>query len=294
MYQFSIIQDPKVAPLYYKLTFSRYYSKLQACNQESSIVAIAANFAEKPIGLALAEIQSNHEAEVLSIFVEPSHRNQGVGTDLMKHLLDELKKRQCQSVQLVYITGKPSTPALEHLLEKFDWTPPEPRMLVCKGDRRTLSAPWLHKDYRLPSGFSIFPWVEITEQERITLQKEQENESWIPSQLNPFQHEKKMEPLSSMGLRYHNRVVGWLITHRIAIDTIRYTSSYIKPDLQKLGRILALYVETTKRNAAIPELSKAIWTVPFIYPSMVNFVKKHLTSYMISIEESRGSSKRLN
>jgi GNAT superfamily N-acetyltransferase len=267
---------------------------LEVLKAEASTVAIAASDSHKPIGLALAEIQPDRQsAEVLSIFVEPTYRCQGIGTALFTRLEQELVSRGCTSANLVYITGQPTIPALERLLQQHNWTPPEPRMLVCKCNRKMLEALWLNKNYSFPPSFAFFPWQEITLEERLNLQKQQETFPWIPQELNPFQHEENLEPLNSLGLRYEGEVVGWVITHRFSPDTIRYTCSYIRPDLQKVGRILSLYAESIKLQGAKPEIPNAIWTVPFKFKSMASFVKKRMGEYMDSIEESRGSFKSL-
>lgn len=295
LYQFILLQDYQEASKYYKLTFPFYYRQLQACTLEGNIVGIAIKSTDRPIALALAEIKSDRQAEILSIFVEPSHRKQGLGTALLWQLLEELKKRHCNSVKMVYITGKSSTLALEGLLKKLDFTTPEPRMLVCKCDRKMmLEAPCLQKEYPLPRTMEIVSWLAITSEEKQQIQDSQTENPWIPEDLVPFKHEKNLEPLNSLGIRYQNRVVGWIITHRLQLDRIRYTCSFIKQNLQKRGLIIPAYFQSIKLQAAKPEISKAIWTVPYKYKPMINFVKKNLAPYMVSVEESRGVSKRLS
>ncbi len=294
MYKLVTLDNPLTASFYEAFTFPVFRSRLYIIEREGAIVAVGANSQHKPIGLAMAEILPNSQSNILSIFVESSYRNQGIGTALLEHLIHELKLRNCQSAQIVYITGKPTTISLEKVLKKNDWTPPQPRMLVCNCDRKMLTAPWLQKEYPLPPEFTIFPWTEITEQERISLKNQSKNETWIPELLNPLAHENNFETLNSMGLRYRDQVVGWSITHRLSPTTIRYSCSYIRPDLQRIGRILALYAESIKRQAAKPEIFKAIWTVPFIYSSMINFVKRRMAKDMTSLEESRESFKMIN
>ncbi len=293
LHQFILLQDPQEASKYYKLTFPLYYRQLRACTLEGNVVAIAIQNTDQPIALALAEIKSDRQAEILSIFVEPSHRKQGLGNALLEQLLEELKKRHCNGVEMVYISGKSSTPALERLLQKLDFTAPKPRMLVCKGDRKMLEAPWLQQEYRLPRTMEIVSWLAITPEEKQQIQDSQTENPWIPEDLIPFQHEKNLEPLNSVGIRYQNRVVGWIITHRLELDTIRYTCSFIKQNLQKRGLIIPAYSQSIKLQTAKPDIPKVIWTVPFKYTPMVNFMKKNL-AYMVSVEESRGVSKRFN
>ena len=295
MSQLVTLDNPLVASFYEALTFPVFRSKLYATANEGAIVAVGANSHQKPIGLAMAEIFPDGRSSILSIFVDASYRNQGIGTALLENLLNQLKQRNCQSAQIVYVTGKPTIIALEKILAKNEWTTPKPRMLVCNCDRtQMLKVPWLQKEYPLPPEFEIFPWTEITEQQRVLLQNQQKNDKWIPEILNPFVHEYNLETLNSIGLRHNNEVVGWVINHRLCANTIRYTSSYMRPDLQKLGRILALYAESIKRQIANPEITKAVWTIPFVFPSMIAFAKKRMAEYLISMEESRESFKTMN
>jgi GNAT superfamily N-acetyltransferase len=282
------------AAKYEKLTFSVFRYLLRNIDSEKSIIALAASSLEQPVGLALAEIrQDDSSAEVHSIFVEPPHRCSGIGTALLTRLEEELSQKGCTKAKLVYMTGKPTTPALESLLQKCNWTPPQPRMLVCKGQVETVrEAPWMKKYSRLPASYSIFPWLEITQQERQTIQQQQEAQPWIPKDLIPFQYEKNLEPLNSLGLRYQGQVVGWVINHRLSPDTIRYTCSFVRQDLQKMGRIISLYAEAAKRQFQA-KISQGIWTVPLEHESMVNFVKHRWTPYLTSLAETRGTFKFL-
>ncbi len=293
MYRFNCLDNAIAAVAYQPFTFPLYRSRLQGLKLAPMTVAIAAaDAANQPIGLALAEIRSDGQAEVLSIFVQPSYRHQGVGAALLAQLSTELRLRGCANIHLVYTTGQPTTPALEHLLQKSNWTTPQPRMLVCKTSLdRIFQAPWMQRS-RLPSAYQICRWAEVTQAERLDIQQRQESCPWIPPDLTPFQHEPDLEPLNSLGLRYQGQVVGWVITHRLSPDTIRYTCSFVREDLQKMGRIIPLYVNAiqTQRNANI---AKGIWTVPFGHGSMVQFVKKRMAPYLNALEETRSSFRLL-
>lgn len=191
------------------------------------------------------------------------------------------------------MTGKSTTPALENLLHKCGWTSPQPRMLVCKGEmEKGIQAPWLKQYSQLPAAYTIFPWREITTQERQAIERQQATQPWIPEDLIPFKYDKQIEPLNSLGLRYQGQVVGWLISHRIFPDTIRYTCAFCRPDIQKKGRMITLFYEAAKLqlNAKIPHF---IWTTPMNHQSMVAFVKYRCLPYLTSIQETRIISKLL-
>ncbi|MFM2303090.1 MAG: hypothetical protein RLZZ135_496 [Cyanobacteriota bacterium] len=292
MYTLTRLEQAIEASAYQSFTFPLFRPHLQVLKLESSIVAIAATDGHQPIGLALAKIQADgsSSAEILSIFVAPAYRRQGIGTALLRQLESELRSQGCTQLELVYTTGKPTTFALERLLTVCQWTAPQPQMLVgrakiCSG---MMQAPWMRTAF--PADYDLFSWLEITPAERTTLQ--QQAKDWIPSQLMPFQFEQDLEPLNSLGLRYQGEVVGWIITHRLSADTIRYTSGFVRPDLQKRGRYISLIANAIQiqENA---QITNGIWTVPFVYPAMVSFVRQRMCSYMISIEESRISTKSL-
>lgn len=262
MYTFNLLNESKAA-IYEDFTFPKLRAKLRALDSNNSLIAIGSSEQEKPIGLALGKIFPDSQlVEVLSIFVEPTHRSAGIGTTLLTRLESELQARGCKQAELVYMTGKTTTPALERLLSKCNWTTPEPQMLVCQGKAEAImEASWMKRYSRLPASYSIFPWVEITQEERQAIQQQQEAQPWIPEDLIPFKQEENLEPVNSLGLRYQGQVVGWVINNRISPDTILYSCSFVRKDLQKMGRIISLYAEAGKRQlkAKIPN---CIWTVP--------------------------------
>lgn len=291
MYILERLDHAFTACIYQPLTFPQFHPLLQTLQPQSSVVAIAASDSNEPSGLAIAEIQpEQRSSKILSIFVESNYRNQGIGTALLKRLESELQMSNCETSELVYITGSPTTFILEQLLQNCNWSEPQPRMLVGKSTCTSiLDAPWM-KRTDLPAAYSLFPWQEITTAERIALY--QQANFWIPPQLMPFQHEQNLEPLNSLGLRYQGEVVGWIITHRLDPDTIRYTSGFTRPDLQKLGRYISLIANAIQMQIAA-KIPFGIWTVPLEFSGMVHFVKKRMSPYLISLEESRVAHKSL-
>lgn len=296
MYTYHVLHD-STAIAYQKLTFASYGSLLEAVASNRSIIAIGAAYQGQPVGLGLAEISPDDSlsAELLSIFVDPAHRLAGIGTELLQVLEAELRSRNCPKVKLVYMTGNSTTPMLEHLLAKSNWSAPQTLRLVCKGlAQRVLEAPWMHKYSQLPDSYSLFPWTEITPADRATIEQTQQDRPWIPEDLTPFQYEleENFEPLNSLGLRYQGQVVGWVINHRIAADTIRYTCSFVRKDLQKMGRIITLYTEASKLQVQ-QNVPYGIWIVPTVHEAMFKFVQHRLAPYLISVAERRGTFKFL-
>ena len=294
-YKFTLINTFGAALLFRTLVFPQHFHLLQNITEEGSIVAIGVCDSEKPVALVLAEIWPHiNFARIHSIFVLPTYRCHGIGTVLLARLEKELLSRGCNKIKIRCKTGKPITIALERLLQKCNWSLPKPIRIVCKSDWDTIAnAPWLYIKYRIPRDMVIFPWAEITTQERALLQQTQKAKPWIEEGLNPFQHEENFEPLNSLGLRYQGQVVGWLLTERIAPDTISYDCMYVQEDFQRMGRGIALVVHAIQLQAQA-QISRGIWYVDVENVPMICFVKKRMASYLTSIEEVCESFKLLN
>lgn len=293
MYQIISLNNLGKFFLYQTLTHREIRSYLQSRELGKTIIAIGARENSSPIGLALAEInQGNKNAELLSIFVLPSHRQRGIGSALLDSLEQELLLQDCNKIELNCKVYKLTTPALKLLLKKFNWSELRPSVMECMANDEMLKAPWLYHKYRFPSGMKIFPWAEITSQERFVIQQSQELKPWFDEKLNPFQSLEIFEPLNSLGLRYQDRVVGWMLTERVEPDTIEYKCMFVRQDLQKLGLGIALFVNAIQiqDKAKIP---KGRWYVKLDNLPMLRFVKKYMMPYVTSFEEISHSYKSL-
>lgn len=285
--------NSSVSHSYEKLTYPTFRAFLTDSALAEVRVAFAISYLSQPVGLILAELSADRSsAEICSMFVVPEHRKLGLGKVLLASIEKALCERGCLQANLVYITND-TTPALERLLWERYWSVPKLRMLVCRGSAETIrSAPWL-SGYSLPPSFTIFPWKQLTLQERRAIQQLEGTSLWHSDVLCPFREEETIDASSSLGLRYQNQVVGWLITNRVAADTIRFTSLFVRKDLQRLGRAIPMIAQAINLRLASKEITKGILAVQADNTLMVNFVYRRLAPYLDSIRQSYGSSKLL-
>lgn len=113
----------------------------------------------------------------------------------------------------------------------------------------------------------------------------------MATDLVPFDYAAGCDPHTSLGLRYRGEVVGWVITHVIGGDTLRFTCSYLHPDLQKMGRLIPVY-ESAIRRSEEQGITKGSWTVPYHHPRMVAFVTRWIAPYADSVGQTRSVTKR--
>ncbi|MEG3440330.1 GNAT family N-acetyltransferase [Pannus brasiliensis CCIBt3594] len=283
--------DTERAILFEKFTYPSYRFLLRILDTDSSIVAIGISVDSRAIGLALAKID-NYKADLISLFVHPEHRQKGLGKALLTFLEFELKSKNCSQLSVVYLCNQ-TTLYFEKIMQKLNWLEPQPRMLVYEAliqDFKDLS--WLKLYTSMPSGYTIFPWIELSQQDREFIQNQKSYFLEYPEILSPFQEEENMEVTNSLGLRYQDKVIGWMITHRVAPDTIRYTKLFVKRELQSLGRGIALLARSIHLHLEKIQAPKMTCAIEFNNIAMVKFGEKRIAPHVRSIRQSRYSLKK--
>ncbi len=258
-------------------------------------LAIAALQDRRPVGLALVELplHAGFHAELLSLFVLPDDRGRGVATALLGAVEQVVAEHGGDVLSAVYMTGKPSIPALERVLAKRDFSSPRTRMVSVRFDAERMNqADWLHK-YAPRDGYEIFSWMDLRDSEREAMQRSHAEQPWIAADLLPWDHDAHgFEPITSVGVRYRGEVVGWVINHRLDERTVRYTCSFIRDDLARLGRILPLYRESFARMRRFG-FKQGMFVTPLHHEPMARFALKWFGPWASFVGETRGAQKAL-
>jgi GNAT superfamily N-acetyltransferase len=300
---------PEVAPLLVSMTFPAYRHLMELAPAPRHLddttqrpiqpIAFAAWVGPKPVGVALAETPldgpaSGVDPEILSIFVLQDWRSQGVATQLVAATEDAVRELGYPRLAAVWMTGRPSIPVIEHILQQRGWLPPATRTISVRfTPEEAARTPWFQR-VKLPDRFEIVPWSEITAEERAEIRRSHEAASWIARGLEPWTHDYYgFDPISSLGLRYGGAVVGWVINHRISEDCVRFTCSFMRRDLSRRGRILPLYTESILRLSAAG-IKECTLVTPLEYGEMAEFLRRRCASAVHYFGETRGSLKRLS
>ena len=292
MRSFIQLSDAKAAAQYRSMTFPAYRGLLDFNSAEVAPLAIGTLQNEAPAGLALLVTSpSAGEAELLSIFVAPRLRRNGIALELMQRTLAYCKTHSIQKISATYMSGQDSTQTLENIFNKTGWAAPQTRMLVVRCSLDSIkSAPWRSR-YPLPKGYEVLPWVQVTTAEREALRVSNLEKPWIAPDLVPFDFEENYEPVTSVALRVNGAIVGWCLTHAVE-GMLRFTCAFVRKDLQRLGRLLLLWDEVVAR---MPQAgcSVGMWTIRLSSKSMVDFARKHMQPYSIYFGETRGVTLQL-
>lgn len=292
------ILDSQLRTALEQLTEPKYRCCLEGKNPDTiegtETLALCFMTVEGPVALLLATfIPVLRIAEIHSLYVLEKDRLKHIGTALLTEISKLLTERKCLAASLVYTKETDTAPILEHILKKLGWEEPQPFSTQCLL-HNSFNAPWLKKPYPLPEGFEIFPWRELKEEERQELLLKHSKKAF-PYNISPFgSDEQLIEYSNSFGLRYKNSVIGWMITHRTAQDTIRYSALYIDPQWQHKGPAMRLLCDAI----IIQTESEIPWSIFEVNLHQSNsdwlkFVEQRLFPYAQSVTHTYQSWKKL-
>ncbi|MBF0351727.1 MAG: GNAT family N-acetyltransferase [SAR324 cluster bacterium] len=265
---------------------------------QSKVVAVGAYLDAKPVGLALARIhETDAQADFLSVYVEKSHRGQGLALKMGATLESTLKARGCASIRVEFENNRPMTASILGLLDKGGYSEPEACAMIGRcHDVRQTNIPFVKKNL-LPAAYEILLWKEVPESEKERIRHESQENPWFPETLSPFNEIHIQEPDTCLGLRIRDsgEVIGWHITHRISNDTLRYTATFVRESVQHFGLGVSLIGEGIRRHIAHPdqELKKVTFITLMSMPKAVAFFTRHIRSHIEEFNESMQSIKRL-
>lgn len=297
----TVVTIPAAGPLdsaWQSMTFPSYrpllavVGSVNAATGGRPVARLAVDGDTKPLGLALAEIGADGTtAELLSLFVTADARRRGVGTALVEALEGDLRAAGVGRVEGVYMTGRPSIEALERIFARCGFDPPVLRKIVVRFTPEEAATTEWWRRARLPEGSEVFSWIDLKPEELEEIRRTQAESPWIDPDLEPWRCSDRFDPVSSVGLRRHGKVVGWVINHPIGPDVLCFTTSFVRRDLARRGAIFPLY------RASIERLMGSGVTCTFVtssqFESMMRFVLRRCAPFISFCGETRGVSKTL-
>jgi uncharacterized protein (TIGR03032 family) len=245
-----------------------------------------------PLAVAVTNRRPGGEtAEIVSFAVRSDLRGRGLGKLLLGSVETMLAQRGLRGVDLLFRDTWDHTPALRRLLAGRGWTTPKTEVLLAGTDWGFMDQDWVGKR-PLPDGYEIFPWKDLGAERRREIVHRQQEASWYPEALSPFQMEERIDPEVSVGLSHGGRVVGWMVAHRVSDEVVQYTSLFVEPGHGKLGRGLPLVAEAARRqvDAGVP---RGIFMVQADNTAMRRLIDRRLGEYLTDRAEMLRSGKRL-
>ena len=110
---------------YEAMTYPPLSRQWQQRPSRGDLLGISASINETMVGFAIAEGVGSAHAELISLKVLPECRRQGIGTQLVRQLEQELRQQGSASLSVVYQVTDLTRLALEPLLRQLNWPPSE-------------------------------------------------------------------------------------------------------------------------------------------------------------------------
>jgi protein O-GlcNAc transferase len=126
---------------YDPFTYPSLQRRWQTRPPRGELLGTSAAVEGQMMGLAIAECLTNRTAEIISLFVAPEYRRQGIATRLIAYLEQSLQTKGCTHVQIQFQPTQLTVLGLEALLVKLGWQTPQ---LLPNGERqasKTLEQP---------------------------------------------------------------------------------------------------------------------------------------------------------
>lgn len=245
-----------------------------------------------PCGLAVATPGPNSDVELVSVYVPPLYRRQGLGTRLLGEL-EECFRRGGYRVGAHFTTVRPDDQGVLHFLKKSGWDTVRLQGLICRTSvANAFETPWLVRA-RIPAGYKVVPWTTVSEHARPQIESgltsARNSDNWVPHDLNPYSFEDQLHKATSLALldeQAGDSVRGWVITHRVSNDLIRWTCSFVAPELQQRGLIVPLWHEVAKRQRAVEGAERFCFTVRMDQPRMARFVTRRMRPWLEALDYS--------
>ncbi|MCG8020030.1 MAG: GNAT family N-acetyltransferase [Candidatus Thiodiazotropha weberae] len=255
------------------------------------LVGVTALIDLKPVGLILCELDDSGTARIVCWNVLPQYRKKGVGHRLLSRLEQMFLANGIRMLSLSIRSDLASFQAVKAILIPQGWSCSEILRLY-KVTKSSYRKPLWFDRVPLRNGYSLFPWHELRPTEKAQIVARQQVDNWFPSELNPFQEESTIEWSNSLGLRYQDEVIGWMITHRVAADVTQYTVLFVAAEHRPRATGIALIAESVRRHLAAGG-SRAIFQVRSDNQLFLRFVERRFNSILSSTAKRMQFNKEL-
>jgi hypothetical protein len=274
------VLDPSEIPIFAEFTYP-LFREIVTTPPDHEMLYIGATGADgKPLGLAFGMGGPRGEYEMISVYVSALFRNMGIGTNLTNALHDGFNSRDYHTGVQFY-TADADDESYTRFLMRCGYSRPIVRQLVCKTTVNLAeSTPWL-RDAEVPDGYRIGLWKDVSKAARTDLKyRKTADPGLFPYTLDPFDYEGGCNLDTSVVLYKDEQIVGWIITHILDDETLRWTCSWVLTSIQGSGRIIPLWWEAVQRQKLATGLPRFTWTVPMGEQRMTRFAVRRMRPWL--------------
>ncbi|MCF8381604.1 MAG: GNAT family N-acetyltransferase [Bacteroidales bacterium] len=263
-----------------KYTFPNIRKQIQSVDIKNPIMAVSVTKDDNLVGLSISEFNSGQShSEIFSFYIDPAHRNSGIGSELLKKTEQVLTQKGFDEVRCFIWSSWESSEATKRLLVKQGWDEPVKLMQIFKTDtKRVGSIPW-KEDVELQENYEIIPWSWVSPEEKKQLLDEQAFSNFFPDYLSPFHNQDKIAFHPSLALKFNNKIIGWLMVYWNSADTLEYNNLFIKKEFRESLKVPMEMI----RKASLLQIEQGVpnilWTVGHENPLLEQYFEKKFGNF---------------
>jgi GNAT superfamily N-acetyltransferase len=208
-------------------------------------VALVATVDGVRAGFALALVdRSGKSGTIHALEVVEAFRNFGIGSRLLMEVERRLREAGCDSCRVEqYEDIRERTESVEFAKNReYRMESTLLRQFVLSTEAMVAQR-WVVENCRLPDGAELFPWAQLSAEERNELKIRSD---LYPPGMSPFLFEDRIDLEFSVGMRIGGKVAGWLIMEKLAPDMMLYRTMYVVPEFERLGIGFVMATEATR------------------------------------------------
>lgn len=286
---FTVIHlDPTYSHFFCHLTYKQYRSRLLVLDNKQVFACGTLTAQGHPIGLVLAEKSMEKGlVTLLSIYVRKEYRCQGIGKALLQALQNQVQSHSYSCLEAVYIGEQSNTAALQALFNSCGWFQPMHygnvyRLRLIDPSKEDSGIPWWVKAAAKTTTIRFFRWQDLSPEEEIQIKNTQQETGWYPEYLSPFSPFDPFSPVNSLGFRKDGMVAGWMITRRIAHDTLLYQSYFMRENTRNSPLALRLLMASAHLQVKA-DIPYAMFSIDLANSIMQKIATSWLIPYSVSI-----------
>ncbi|MEW8626777.1 MAG: GNAT family N-acetyltransferase [Candidatus Thiodiazotropha sp.] len=243
-------------------------------NMEVEWVTAVARNDKVCLGLIVAFLNRHHGlAKIVSWYVIPECGGRGVGQQLLAGLEDWCRSQKIGIMMLELRDASAAYPVATHIFRKQGWKEQQPLVHRFKVAAKTVQNLGWGRYRRKPSGFKVIPWQSVSSVQYAELRERWRHDEQFQREFLSFNGENGIESSVSLGLCQADKVVGWVIAHRIRPDLIEYSTLFVEPGCRASGATVLLLGESFLRLAGT-QVVNVIFQVKVENDLMLRFVRK--------------------
>lgn len=246
----------------------------------SNLLGVALFLDNHPVGVGLASLYTKvQNAHIHALEIAPQYNEPSLYQNLLQVITQKLIENGIRIATYNYFKEAPSTLTWENIFVDEKWNGPQPLMIECLFHRSHFDPDWWYKKMHFEKGFEEILLKDLSPSEKNDLVRRWEQGS-IPDYIYPLDREKaEIEYGNSLALRHQGKIVGWIVTHRLTPDLIRYSSLYLEDEFSSTGYWLKLLIDALYiHRDNILEANQGLLEINLnqISKSWLNFIQRRL------------------